>query len=123
MAKAAEEYRHSIIDTLPVERRPTRIAVNPNPFIGYIYVAISLNDTVAVIDPSTHKLVKYIPVRQTPTGVAVRPSTPVFVANADSDTVSIIDVGTNTVVNNITVGHNPGNVIFPFPSRPPTISM
>ena len=72
IAKAAEEYRHSVVDTLPVERRPTRIAVNPHPIYGYIYVAISLNDTVAVIDPSTHKLVKYIPVGQIPTGVAVR---------------------------------------------------
>jgi YVTN family beta-propeller protein len=118
MAKAAEEYRHSVIDTLPVERRPTRIAVNPNLGFGYIYVAISLNDTVAVIDPSTHKLVKYIPVGQIPTGVAIRPNTPVFVANADSDTVSVIDVGTNQLIDTIPVGHSPGNVIFPWPNHP-----
>ena len=62
MAMAAEEYRHTVVDTLSVERRPGRIAVNPGN--DYIYVAITFNDTVAVIDSSTHNLIKYIPVGQ-----------------------------------------------------------
>src|SRR5689334_19957690 len=63
----------------------------------FVYVARS-NNTVAVIDGTTHAVVATVPVGPSPNSIAITPNGKhAYVTNNGSDTVSVIDTGSNTV--------------------------
>ncbi len=111
-AKAAEEFRHNVIGTIPVGDAPSKIAVNP--INGFIYVSNSGSNSVNIIDPSTQSVVEGVPVGVQPTGLAFLTTNYynyLYVAISSSDTVSVIYTPTNRVVANIPVGNGPVNVL------------
>jgi YVTN family beta-propeller protein len=63
-----------------------------------VYVAM-INDTVAVVDPTTNKVVGLIGVGTAPRGMAINPVThKLYVTNSGASSVSVIDLATETVV-------------------------
>jgi len=80
---------------------PSGVAVGA----GYVWVANSGDNTVARINPTSHRVVDTIPVGPRPQGVAVGAGA-VWVANDGDDTVSRIDPATGEVTT-IKVGPRP----------------
>jgi len=63
-----------------------------------VYVAM-INDTVAVVDPTTNQVVGLIGVGTAPRGMAINPVThKLYVTNSGSSSISVIDLATETVV-------------------------
>ena len=87
---------------IPVGNGPTGIAVGE----GGVWVAYSLDDKVARIDPATQSVTNTIAVGRSPAGVAVGAGS-VWVANSGDGTVTRIDPRTNKVQATITVGGSP----------------
>ena len=83
------------------------MAVDPGTHT--VYVTNRNDDTVSVIDGSTHTVTATVPVGKSPDGVAVDPGThTVYVTNQLSDgTVSVIDGSTRTVTATVPVGNAP----------------
>ncbi len=62
-----------------------------------VYVAM-VNDTVAMVDPTTNAIVGLIGVGTAPRGMAINPVThKLYVTNMGGSSVSVIDLATNTV--------------------------
>ncbi len=93
--------------TVPL-RGAGRAAVGPD---GMVYVAQSLDASLAVIDPAALATVAVVPVGAAPDGVAVTPDgRAIYVANRGSRSVSIIDRTSLTVAAAVVVGPNPGPI-------------
>src|SRR6266850_1369260 len=84
---------------------PAGIAVSASR----VYVAVSAENTVDVIDTTTNMKVASVPVGASPFGVAVDQSgAKVFVGNSGSGRMSMIDTATNTVTGpSVAVGPSP----------------
>ncbi|MBS1635365.1 MAG: YncE family protein [Bacteroidetes bacterium] len=83
--------------TFPGFTSPVALAVNTTPTsekYGYVYVACSVSNTIAVIDLSFH-VAAYINTGKRPLAVAYNPVNHfIYVANLVSDTVSVFDAET-----------------------------
>ncbi|MBA4371726.1 MAG: hypothetical protein C0402_02560 [Thermodesulfovibrio sp.] len=92
-----------------VGRAPTGIAASPDG--KRLYVANAVDNTVSVIDRTTHAVTATIGVGSNPRGLDVTPdSLYVYVANTSSNTVTIIRTTDNTVFDPVTVGSAPYGV-------------
>ncbi len=70
-----------------------------------IFVSSKANDSVYVIDGTTHQTLQQIPVGDEPFGLAINNSThKVYVANFRSNNVTVIDADSNTVLKTIPLG-------------------
>jgi len=75
---------------------------------AFAYVALALDNNVAVIDTSLNQVVDTIPVGDTPVGVSITSNGAlVYVTNFQGASVSVIDTITNTVIDTIAVGNGP----------------
>ncbi|MTE17351.1 serine/threonine-protein kinase [Nocardia aurantiaca] len=84
------------------------IAVDPGTHTAYITKG---DNTVSVIDTTTHAVTATIPVGKNPMGVAVDPDThTAYVTSYSDNTVSVIDTTTRAVTATIPVGKNPMGV-------------
>lgn len=80
---------------------------------GYVYLADSSSDNVAVVDGGTGTVVGFVPVGADPWGVAHDSANGhIYVANSGSGNVTVIDGITNTVVGSIPVGTDPIGVAY-----------
>lgn len=93
--------------TVPL-RGAGRAAVGPD---GMVYVAQTLDASLAVIDPASLATVAVVPVGAAPDGVAVTPDgSAIYVANRGSRSVSIVDRASLTVAESVVVGPGPGPI-------------
>jgi YVTN family beta-propeller protein len=75
---------------------------------GEIFVAISVSNSVSVMDPMTGAFIANVSVRSMPDGITYDPAQgEVFVAEGLSDVVSVINDTTDAVVTQISVGDYP----------------
>ncbi|HOP46104.1 MAG TPA: YncE family protein [Desulfobacteraceae bacterium] len=96
----------SVVTTIAVSGYPIDAGVNP--VTNRIYVAKTIQDSVAVINGSTNTVTETVPAGDAPYGVDVNPDTnTIYVANRDDNTVSVIDGSTNTVTATVAVGNYP----------------
>lgn len=78
----------------------------------YAYIANSGDNTVSVIDTTTHQVIATVPVGSGPWGVAVNPNgTYVYVTNNDG-TISVIDMINNTPAGTSTITGSLADVTF-----------
>ena len=107
----------TVTATVPVGANESGVAVDPGVNTVYVTTAkmcgnapCTGDNTVSVIDGSTHTVTATVPVGSWPGGVAVDSSThTVYVANWDR-TVSVIDGSTRTVTATVPVGTSPTGV-------------
>ena len=94
---------------IPVETRPTGIAVTPDGTTAY--VADFDSDSVNPIDTATNTPGTPIPLRTHPEIIAITPDgTTAYVVNNGSNSVTPIDTATNTPGIPIPVGNNPDGI-------------
>lgn len=92
----------AIVASIPVEKCPAWIAVNPTT--NRIYVINFDSGSVSIIDGATNKVVKTIPIGENPCSLAVNEVTNrIYVGHATDNTISVVDGNTNALLTNITV--------------------
>jgi YVTN family beta-propeller protein len=94
-----ETATHTVVDTIPLGRNLTRVAVTPDG--AFTWVSGVEESDVYVIDTATNTLAATIPVGSHLTGLAITPDGAfVYVASLDG-TVEVISTATNAVVASI----------------------
>ncbi len=79
-----------------------------DPVTGDLYIAVTNNDSVVVINPATNDVVANVAVGTTPDTPVYDPSDgEIYVSNGPDGTESAINASTNTVVATISVGAGP----------------
>jgi serine/threonine protein kinase, bacterial len=99
----------TVAATIRVGSRPQGVAIDPRAHTAY--TANHGDDTMSVIDTTTHTVTGTIKVGKGPVWVAVDPSThTAYTTNNRDDTVSVIDLSTNTITATVGVGINPWGI-------------
>ncbi|MDA2890289.1 beta-propeller fold lactonase family protein [Mycolicibacterium sp. BiH015] len=108
---------NTVIATISVGNRPTDTAVTPDG--AYVYVPVSSDDAVSVIDAASNTVVATVAVGAGPQAVDISPDgSRVYVVNTTDSTVSVIDTATKTSVDTIVVETSPRAIaISPSGSR------
>jgi YVTN family beta-propeller protein len=106
---SASGTRNTVTATIGVGSQPVGAAVDP--VAHTLYVAVSGNNLLAVIDEITNTVSGIVAVGSYPTGVGLDPVThTVYVANAGSQSISVVDGVTKTVTTSVGVGSYPQGV-------------
>ena len=104
------EPSYAILETVSVGDYPSTVAVSPTNYVDVLNNED--DDTVSVIDGTTHNVIKTVPVGDNPSGIAFDSNNRVYVTNILEDTVSVIDGTTHNVIKTVPVGKQPRGVAF-----------
>jgi YVTN family beta-propeller protein len=86
----------SILQAIPLPANGSGVAFDAVNRVVYVSM---INDTVAIVDPSSNSVVGLIGVGTAPKGMAINPVTrKLYVTNSGANSVSVVDLATNAVV-------------------------
>jgi PQQ-dependent catabolism-associated beta-propeller protein len=94
--------------TIPVGERPRGIGFAPDH--SELYVAVSEENAIAVIDPATLKVLRKFPAGSDPEAFAVHPNGHIYLSNEDAGLASAFDPKSGTKVAEVQVGLEPEGV-------------
>lgn len=94
--------------TIPVGKRPRGIGLSPNG--RKLYVAVSDENAIAVIDPKTLKVIRKFHAETDPETFAVHPDGDLFISNEDAAKCSVFNPLNGKKVADISVGLEPEGV-------------
>lgn len=95
--------------TVKIGQRPRGIVISPD--YKYLYIAVSDDDTIQVIDTETLTIVAQLPSGEDPETFALDPKgEKLYVSNEDDNLVTVIDIATRQAIKTIPVGVEPEGI-------------
>src|SRR5262245_18261424 len=94
--------------TIPVGQRPRGIGLSPDH--KELYVAVSEEDSIAVVDPESLKVLRKFKAGSDPEAFAVHPNGYIYLSNEDAGLASAFDPKTGKQVAEVQVGLEPEGV-------------
>lgn len=94
--------------TIPVGKRPRGIGLSPDA--SELYVAVSDENLIAVLDPGTLKTLRKFEAGSDPETFAVHPNGNIYISNEDIATASVFEPKTGKKIAEIPVGLEPEGV-------------
>jgi PQQ-dependent catabolism-associated beta-propeller protein len=94
--------------TINIGDRPRGIGISPDG--SEVYVAVSEESKIKVIDPVTLKVLREFDAGSDPETFAVHPNGNIYISNEDEAKASVIDPKTGTLITEIKVGLEPEGV-------------
>lgn len=107
---------NTVEETVKIGKRPRGIGFSPDH--KELYVAVSDEDSIAVVDPETLKVLRKFKAGSDPETFAVHPDGNIYISNEDDAKASVYDPKTGKEIVQISVGLEPeGVAISPDGSR------
>jgi len=107
---------HAIEATIEIGNRPRGIGLSPDS--SELYVAVSEEDAIAVVDTKTLEVLRKFKAGSDPETFAVHPNGHIYISNEDDAKASVYDPKTGQLIIEIPVGLEPeGVAISPDGSR------
>ncbi|MCC7120179.1 MAG: PQQ-dependent catabolism-associated beta-propeller protein [Gammaproteobacteria bacterium] len=97
-----------VVATIPVGKRPRGIGIAPDG--GEIYVAVSGENAIAVIDPKSLEVLRKFDSGPDPETFAVHPNGNLYISNEEHAKASVYDPKTGELITEIKVGLEPEGV-------------
>lgn len=94
--------------TVEIGERPRGIGLSPDG--SELYVAVSEENKIKVIDPASLKILREFEAGSDPETFAVHPNGNIYISNEDEAKASVIDPKTGTLITEIKVGLEPEGV-------------
>jgi PQQ-dependent catabolism-associated beta-propeller protein len=94
--------------TIPIGERPRGIGFAPDH--TELYIAVSEEDAIAVVDPASLKVLRKFPAGSDPETFAVHPNGHIYLSNEDAGLASAFDPKTGAKVAEVQVGLEPEGV-------------
>jgi PQQ-dependent catabolism-associated beta-propeller protein len=99
---------HEVIATVPVGKRPRGIGLAPDA--SAVYVAVSGDNVIAVLDPRTLEVTRRFASGDDPEAFAVHQNGHIYISNEEDAKASVLDPASGEVVAEIEVGIEPEGV-------------
>jgi PQQ-dependent catabolism-associated beta-propeller protein len=99
---------NQVVKTVAIGKRPRGIGLAPDG--SAIYVAVSADNQIAVIDPTTLEVTGHFPSGDDPEAFAVHKNGNIYISNENDAKASVIDPHTGKLVTEIEVGIEPEGV-------------
>lgn len=99
---------NQVIETIPVGKRPRGVGVSPDG--KEVYVAISGDNAIAIIDPVAMKVVRSFASGDDPEAFAVHTNGNLYISNEEDAKASVFDPASGTLIAEIEVGIEPEGV-------------
>lgn len=94
--------------TIPIGKRPRDLEFSPDH--SELYVAVSEEDAIAVVDPASLKVLRKFQAGSDPEAFAVHPNGNIYLSNEDAGLASAFDPKTGAKVAEVQVGLEPEGV-------------
>jgi PQQ-dependent catabolism-associated beta-propeller protein len=99
---------NTVIKTIPIGKRPRGIGISPDG--GEVYVAVSGDNLIAVIDPESLEVTRTFASGDDPEAFAVHKNRNIYISNEEDAKASVFDPKTGALVAEIEVGIEPEGV-------------
>lgn len=103
-----ERETNKVIGTISVGKRPRGVGVSPDG--KEVYVAVSMDNLIAVIDPVKLEVIRTFPCGDDPEAFAVHPNGNIYISNEEDAIASVYDPSTGKLLDTIEVGLEPEGV-------------